>query len=308
MMWHHAGELAAARLGLMDKVLYVSEVQRAALEPGYVGGPPPGDADTAVCSTGFSLSEALPPPKGGTTSLEIGVSMQHHGAPADGDALPPPEGGTTSRGVGAGRYSGGLRWQITGNYIDPALFPFRDRTRGRRRFAEFVVGRLSRPDPAKFPPDFPESYLRLKLCDPRFRVMAWSEEMARQSPEGFRGRWDLLPAGAEEAVRFLHSLDLFVYDLRKDFTESWGRAVVEAMLTGAVPLVTGAARHHLRNLVPHGEGGYLCGAKAEWRAHAQRLQGDVALRRRMARAARDHAERELCDAARHRAVWREVFG
>jgi hypothetical protein len=81
MMWHHAGELAAARLGLMDKVLYVSEVQRAALEPGYVGGPPPGDADTAVCSTGFSLSGALPPPKGGTTS----------------------------RGVGAGRYSNGLR-------------------------------------------------------------------------------------------------------------------------------------------------------------------------------------------------------
>ena len=37
MMWHHPGEIAAARLGLMDKVLYVSEVQRAALEAGYVG-------------------------------------------------------------------------------------------------------------------------------------------------------------------------------------------------------------------------------------------------------------------------------
>ena len=31
-MWHHDGEIAAARLGLMDKVLYVSKMHRAALE------------------------------------------------------------------------------------------------------------------------------------------------------------------------------------------------------------------------------------------------------------------------------------
>ena len=36
MARHHDGEIAAARLGLTDKVLYVSEVQRAVLEAGGV--------------------------------------------------------------------------------------------------------------------------------------------------------------------------------------------------------------------------------------------------------------------------------
>ena len=237
MMWHHPGEAMAAELGLINKVLYVSEVQRQALEPEYCGVP----------------------------------------------------------GV------------ITGNYIAPKFFPWRDRTKGRR-FEEFVIGRLSRPDPAKFPRDFPESYQRLRLKNPRYRVMAWSDEMGREHPkERFRGTWDLLPKETETQLEFLHALDLFVYDLREDFTESWGRAVVEAMLTGAVPLVTGHPRHHLKHLVPHGVGGFLCSTKTEWREHAQRLQKDIALRKKMAQAAREFAVHELCNAAKHRAAWREVF-
>ena len=262
MMWHHGGERMAAELGLIDKVLYVSEVQRAALEPEYCGVP----------------------------------------------------------GV------------ITGNYIAPKFFPWRDRTKGRR-FEEFVIGRVSRPDPAKVPRDFPESYQRLRLKNPRYRVMAWSEEMAKQYevpvgtrstasetspkemgtewnrslPSRFRGTWDLLPKETETQLDFLHALDLLVYDLREDFTESWGRAVVEAMLTGAVPLVTAHPRHHLKHLVPQGVGGFLCSTKAEWREHAQRLQQDIALRKKMAKAAREFAVHELCHAAKHRAAWREVF-
>ena len=249
MMWHHGGERMAAELGLIDKVLYVSDVQRAALEPEY------------------------------------------HGVP----------------GV------------ITGNYIAPKFFPWRDRTK-KRRFEEFVIGRLSRPDPAKFPRDFPESYQRLRLKNPRYRVMAWSDEMARQYASDaekketklwrtarFRGNWDLLEKEKETQLDFLHALDLLVYDLREDFTESWGRAVVEAMLTGAVPLVTGHPRHHLKHLVPHGLGGFLCSTKAEWREHAQRLQQDAALRKKMSKAAREFAVHELCNARKHRAAWREVF-
>ena len=241
MMWHHPLEQAAAQWGLMDKVLYTSEVQRKALEAGYAGVP-------------------------------------------------------------------GVPGVIVGNYIAPELFPWQDRTK-ERRFGEFVIGRLSRPDPGKYPRDFPESYLRLGLENARYRVMAWSEEMAKQYPndnarphpgplpqeredgsrrlaqsdasgklscrdanhplpqerengsrrlaqsdasekllgcntdhplpegegrgEGtalpesqntselwkparFVGTWDLLAARAEKQVDFLHSLDWFVYDLRED--------------------------------------------------------------------------------------------
>ena len=74
----------------------------------------------------------------------------------------------------------------------------------------------------------------------------------------FDRRWDLLPKEAESQVEFLHSLDLFVYSLGPTFRESWGRSTVEAMLTGAVPLVPKGGGHHLENLIPHGQGGFLC--------------------------------------------------
>ena len=118
---------------------------------------------------------------------------------------------------------------------------------------------------------------------------------------------ELLHANAESAVEFLQALDLFVYDLGPSFSESWGRAVVEAMLTGAVPLVSGEPRHHLRELVPHGEAGFLCRTPEEWREHAQRLQRDGELRRRMARAARRFAESELCGARPHLQSWQAAL-
>lgn len=257
MMWHHAGECGAAQWGLMDKVLYVSEVQRQALEGGY-------------------LNLRLP-------IADCGLEK--------------------TRGI----YPNGLRWQVTGNYIAPELFPWRDRRR-RRRFPELVVGRLSRPDPAKFPREFARSYLRLGLREPRFRVMAWSDELGKLHPrEEFAGTWELLPKEGERQAEFLRSLDLFVYDLREDFRESWGRAVVEAMLTGAVPLVPADARHHLRNLVPHGVGGFHCATAAEWREHAQALEADAGLRAKMSRAAREFAVEELCNAEQHREIWREAL-
>ena len=293
MMWHHPAEIAAVRLGLVDAVLYTSEVQREKLEAGFAGNP---------------LTPLLSHPMG------EGVRR-------------------TDEGHTFGCYSNGTRWAITGNYIAPELFPWKDRTK-ERQFEEFVIGRLSRPDPAKFPRDFPESYQRLRLKNPRYRVMAWSEQMAgeygasvgthstasetssekmgtewnRSLPVRFHGAWDLLPALAEPTVVFLHSLDLFVYDLREDCCESWGRTVVEAMLTGAVPLVPAHPRHHLKHLVPHGVGGFLCSTKADWREHARRLQADDTLRKKMSKAAREFAADQLCNAAQHRAAWRAVFG
>ena len=300
MMWHHPGEIAAASIGAMDKVLYTSEVQRKALEKGYAGEVGP-----------------------------VGRASSRAGEVSGGSRVRSPH-----RGI-CGRYPNGLHWVITGNYIAPELFPWKDRTK-ERRFAEFVIGRLSRPDPGKYPTDFPESYRRLGLRNARYRVMAWSEQLreiygapvgtrstaSETSPKEmgtewnrslpakgsrFIGTWDLLEARVEPTVDFLQSLDLFVYDLREDCSESWGRAVVEAMLTGAVPLVPGHPRHHLKHLVPQGVGGFLCSTKAEWCEHAQRLQKDATLRQKMSKAAREFAVEELCNARKHRAAWREVF-
>jgi hypothetical protein len=242
MMWHHAGERAAVLCGLVDRVLYVSEVQRAALEPGYV--------------LGKGAEE-----KGGK------------GAEASGSFSPLPL-----------FPSAPVPWAITGNYIAPEMFPFSERVRAAD--APLVIGRLSRPDPAKFPADFPEFYESLDVLG---------------------ARWDLLPKAAESQVAFLHSLDLFVYSLGPTFRESWGRSTVEAMLTGAVPLVPKGGGHHLENLVPHGVAGFLCAGPEEYREHVARLRADVGLRKKLSHAARRHAENELCHRAEHLRVWREAL-
>ena len=196
---------------------------------------------------------------------------------------------------------GAVPGTITGNYIDPEDFPFRE-----RRHATFTIGRLSRPAPEKYPEDFPVFYECLALPDAGFRVMAWSDELARKYRwHDFDARWDLLAPNGEPQAEFLQSLDLFVYPLGHTFRESWGRSTVEAMLTGAVPLVPRG--HYFENLMVHGESGFLCADIAEWQEHARHLRMDFSFRQKIARQSREHAATRLCDAEEHRRVWLEMF-
>jgi hypothetical protein len=231
MMWYLNGELEAVREGLVDQVLYVSELQKRSLEKEY----------------------------------------------------------------------GGLPSLITGNYIDPSFFPFRE-----RHHKSFTIGRLSRNDPAKYPEDFPVFYECLGLPDTRFRVMAWDEKLAEKYRwHRFDERWDLLLPEQETQLDFLYSLDLFVYPLGHNFKESWGRSTVEAMLTGCIPLVPPG--HHLQNLMVHGDSGFVCHDFLEYQEHAHRLYFDLPYRKRVAAQCRAHAENELCRREEHLRIWKEVF-
>jgi glycosyltransferase involved in cell wall biosynthesis len=202
-----------------------------------------------------------------------------------------------------------MRWSITGNYINPDWFPFRDRFEGAAaRKKNLTIGRLSRADPDKFPDDFPAFYEGLGLDRPRFRVMAWDQKMAKRfQNHPFDERWELLPPMTESQVDFLHSLDLFVYSVSGRFKESWGRAVVEAMLTGAVPLVPKSGGHHLENLVVHGESGFVCSGAEEYGHCARLLQDDPELRRRMSLRARQWAVETLCNKQTHLDLWHRAF-
>lgn len=190
---------------------------------------------------------------------------------------------------------------ITGNYIDPSFFPFKERHNG-----VFTIGRLSRADPVKYPEDFPVFYECLELPEVRFRVMAWDEKLRQKYRwHHFDERWELLKTEQESQIDFLHSLDLFVYPLGHKFTESWGRSTVEAMLTGAIPLVPPG--HHLENLMIHGDTGFVCGDFLEYQRHAQTLFHDHALRSSMARRCHEHAVQKLCNREEHLKIWLEVF-
>jgi glycosyltransferase involved in cell wall biosynthesis len=196
---------------------------------------------------------------------------------------------------------GNFPGMITGNYVHPPFFPFTE-----RQHRTFAIGRLSRADPVKYPEDFPVFYECLGLPETRFRVMAWDKALRRKYRwHRFDERWDLLESQQETQVEFLHSLDLFVYPLGHLFKESWGRSMVEAMLTGAIPLVPPG--HHLENLIVPGSSGFVCHDFLEYQGHARRLYEDYPLRRRLAFQCRQHAEHELCNAAEHLKVWQEVF-
>jgi glycosyltransferase involved in cell wall biosynthesis len=188
-----------------------------------------------------------------------------------------------------------------GNYIDPDDYIWRE-----RKNPAFTLGRLSRPDVHKYPLDFPVFYEELGLEEARYRVMAWSQELQKQYRwHHFGPEWELLSANKESALKFLYSLDVFLYPLGHRIKESWGRAVVEAMLTGCVPVVP--AGHHFHKLMAHGESGFICQEYREFKACVRELYEDCRLRMKISRQCADHARENLCNPEKHRQVWMEAL-
>ncbi len=190
---------------------------------------------------------------------------------------------------------------LTGNYVDPDDYCWRERTH-----PTFTLGRLSRVDPAKYPLNFPVFYEELGLLDVRYRIMAWSPEVQKQYRwHQFGPEWELLPANKEPGLKFLYSLDLFVYPLGHRVKESWGRAVVEAMLTGAVPVVpTG---HQFHKLLVHGESGFICREYREWKATVRELYENYPYRQKISRQGAASAREQLCHPEAHRRKWIEAL-
>ena len=187
--------------------------------------------------------------------------------------------------------------RITGNYIDPDDYAWRE-----RRNPVFTLGRLSRPGSQKYPLDFPVFYEEMGLPEARYRVMAWSQELDRQYRwHRFGPEWERLSENKEPALKFLYSLDVFLYPLGHRVKESWGRAVVEAMLSGSVPVVP--AGHQFHKLIVHGESGFICGEFREFKDVVSELYYNYPYRVKISRQGAEHARERLCNPAAHRRVW-----
>jgi len=235
MMWLHEGELDLVRQGIIDTVLYTSDINRKCLSGEYE------------------------------------------------------------------RANSNIRFFTVGNYIDADSFPYRE-----RHNEQFTIGRLSRPDPDKYPEDFPLFYEMLGLKDPLFRVMAWSDDLKdKYRWHNFGSNWHLLGAQRENTLKFLHSLDLFVYPLGHKFTESWGRSTVEAMLTGCVVVVPSG--HNFPWLIKYGETGFICETIEEYQSTCKSLQENTDYRRTLGRYAAEYARDELCNMDSHLRIWKRVF-
>ena len=116
------------------------------------------------------------------------------------------------------------------NVIDAAPFAHPPRRPDGRRP---VIGRHSRPDPAKWPASA-ENCLKVYPDDGRFTVRVlgggpYLADLLGLPPGRWPTHWEVLPFGSVPAPDFLGGLDLFVYYHHPDWVEAFGLAVAEAM-------------------------------------------------------------------------------
>lgn len=178
-------------------------------------------------------------------------------------------------------------------------FPFHPRPHAVNE--PFVVGRISRADPAKYTADTWSVYRDVDHPI-EARVMAWDRRIARKL--GRCPQWaDCLPANAESSVDFLGRLHCMLQ--RGDCRENWPRSGLEAMALG-VPVV---AQNHSgwREMIRDGETGFLVDGPEATAQRATQLARDEPLRLKIAHNARLALENELACPHRIAQAWRDLF-
>lgn len=165
--------------------------------------------------------------------------------------------------------------------MDATLFPYGPRPHAAG--TEFVIGRLSRPDVAKFSSNLWPIYRRVPYAKLKARVMGWSDAVHKKLGDAPTWAETLVPR-KESAQAFLSSLHAMV-PVNGGAQENWPRVGLEAMAAG-VPIVA-QNQWGWREMIRHGETGFLCDTDEEFAYHVARLAYDEPLRLRMAEAARD---------------------
>ncbi len=100
-----------------------------------------------------------------------------------------------------------------------------------------VIGRHSRPEAAKWPDDR-ATFLQAYPNVPDIAVKLMGYGPAQAQIVGRRpANWEVLEFGAIPVRQFLGSIDFFVYYHGSAWIEAFGRAILEAMAAGVVPIL-----------------------------------------------------------------------
>lgn len=182
------------------------------------------------------------------------------------------------------------RCRLIRGAFDPAEFPYHP-----RRQAGLIVGRLSRPDLAKFHRETWRVYgrVRRRIPETQVRIMGWGPKLVQHCGEP-PGWAEVLKRDTESTPKFLRSLHVMAQmgDLAAGprSLENWPRVGLEAMAAG-VPIVADR-RGGWKEMIIEGETGLLASSPEEATAHIIHLGLDEDARRKITnRAAEDLRDR-----------------
>jgi glycosyltransferase involved in cell wall biosynthesis len=163
--------------------------------------------------------------------------------------------------------------------------------------SRFKVGRLSRDVLEKHNQRDPDLYRRLVDSGCAVSIMGGTCLKPRlpDSPHV-----NLMPACVMEAGLFLRGLDCFLFRTSEESLEASGRVVSEAMACG-LPVVC-HSRGGYRDLIDHGQNGFLFDSDEEAFQIITMLKGDEELRKKIGRASRASMESRYSPEARKRVV------
>jgi hypothetical protein len=185
--------------------------------------------------------------------------------------------------------------------LDVDEFPFAPRP--HEAGDEFVIGRLARPDPSKWSVETWAAFGDVQYSPLRARLMGWSGNV--EAKLGPPPRWaEVLPPCAEKAGVFLASLHCLI-SMNGGAAENWPRVGLEAMATG-VPVIADN-QWGWREMIVHGETGFLANSVQEFADCANRLAADECLRQRIVATARERLCHELAHPDRILDQWEQLF-
>ncbi len=167
----------------------------------------------------------------------------------------------------------------------------------------FVLGRISRAAADKYAANTWSVYGRVPHPI-RARVMGWDRPVERKL--GPPPNWaECLPVDAESPRHFFGTLHCML-QINGGAAENWPRSGLEAMACG-VPIVA-ENRWGWKEMIRHGQTGYLADSDDELAHYAARLAYDEDHRMKIIHNARHSLETDLANPERIGSAWEELFG